>query len=66
VEFNFNGLWGVDVAIKKLRPGAKFDLHGDQITSWRDMENRIPPTREEIYIQMEKDKALALSETKLY
>lgn len=27
-------LWGVDVAVKKLRPGANFQLEGTRFTQW--------------------------------
>ena len=41
-------LYGIDVAIKKLRPGANFSLMNTEITGWEDPENREPPTKEEI------------------
>ena len=50
-------LWGVDVAIKKLRPGAHFQLEGSNITQWRDVENNSQaPTWDEVTEQMEKDR----------
>jgi len=50
--------YGVEVAIKKLRPGANFSLMNTEITGWEDPENRTPPTWEEIKRQMEIDKKI--------
>lgn len=50
--------YGVDVAVKKLRPGARFSLYNLDITGWEDPEGREPPTTEEILEQIEKDKKL--------
>lgn len=50
--------YGIDVAIKKLRPGAKFSLYNMEISGWEDSEGREPPTTEEILAQMEIDKKL--------
>jgi len=50
--------YGIEVAIKKLRPGANFSLINTQITGWEDSENREPPTWEEIEKQMENDKKI--------
>lgn len=52
-------LWGVDIAVKKLRPGASFGLGGSMITDWIDPEGREPPTWDEIKAQMDQDKAVA-------
>jgi hypothetical protein len=49
------GLFGVDVAIKKLRPGAEFALYNTTFTHW-DCPNRTePPTWDEINEQIQKD-----------
>ncbi len=48
--------YGIEVAIKKLRPGARFSLVNMEILGWEDDEGRDPPTREEIEKQMEIDK----------
>jgi hypothetical protein len=48
--------FGVDVAIRKLRPGAEFELQGTTITKWIDPENRPAPSWEEISTQFNKDK----------
>jgi hypothetical protein len=52
-------LWGVDIAVKKLRPGAQFQLEGTRITLWNDPNNLLPPTWEEINQQMLLDKKQA-------
>jgi hypothetical protein len=53
-------LWGVDVAIKKLRPNANFQLEGNKFTIWNDpVDNTKPPTWEEVMTQMEEDKKRA-------
>lgn len=58
VNIPFDILWGVDVAIKKLRPGAHFQLEGTNITYWNDPNNTEPPTWDEVKDQMEKDRAV--------
>lgn len=52
-------LWGVDVAIKKLRPGANFQLEGTSITVWNCPNNSTPPTWDEVVEQLQKDEAAA-------
>jgi hypothetical protein len=51
-------LFGVDVAIKKLRPGANFQLEGSRITIWNDPEGRPAPTWDEVQAQLDSDKNL--------
>jgi hypothetical protein len=58
----YNSLWGVDVAIKKLRPYANFQLEGTRFTIWDCPENSQPPNWEEIIAQVEKDKLIAESQ----
>ncbi len=50
--------YGVEVAVKNLRPGARFSLSNTEIIGWEDPEGREPPTWEEIKKQMEHDKKL--------
>ena len=61
------GLFGVDVAIKKLRPGAEFALYNTTITHWECPNGSTPPSWEEITAQIDADRAeaerLALSES---
>ena len=52
---DFIGLFGVDVAIKKLRPGAEFALMDTTFIQWDCPNNSKPPTWDEIKEQIEKD-----------
>ena len=52
---DFIGLFGVDVAIKKLRPGAEFALMDTTFIQWDCPNNSQPPTWDEIKEQIEKD-----------
>lgn len=49
-------MYGVDVALKKLRPGAIFRLEGSRFTIWEDPQGNEPPTWEEINQQIQEDK----------
>ena len=64
---DFIGLFGVDVAIKKLRPGAEFALYNTTFTMWECPNEAKPPTWEEVMKQVEADQAeaerLAFSES---
>jgi hypothetical protein len=64
---DFIGLFGVDVAIKKLRPGAEFALYNTTFTMWECPNESKPPTWEEVMKQVEADQAeaerLAFSES---
>lgn len=59
IVFPENHLWGIDVAIKKLRPGASFTLSGAEFIDWEDPSNLPPPTWEEIHNQVLSDKESA-------
>jgi hypothetical protein len=48
-------LFGLDVAIKKLRPYADFQLEGTTFTQWRDYTGSQPPTWDEVMAQFEED-----------
>ena len=48
-------MYGVDVAIKKLRPGANFQLEGTNFTQWACPNNSQPPTWEEVMAQLQAD-----------
>jgi len=52
-------LWGVDVAIKKLRPGAQFMLSNSTFIEWNDPNGLEPPTWEEINNQIKEDRETA-------
>jgi hypothetical protein len=55
-EIPFELLFGVDVAVKKLRPGANFQLEGTRFTSWSCPHNSEPPTWDQVMAQLELDK----------
>jgi hypothetical protein len=48
-------LFGVDVAIKKLRPGANFQLEGTRFTQWSCPNNTEPPEWAEVMSQLAAD-----------
>lgn len=48
-------LFGVDVALKKLRPHANFQLEGTRFTQWNDPTGTEPPTWEEVMAQLQAD-----------
>lgn len=52
-------LWGVDVALKKLRPHADFQLEGTRFTAWNDPTGSEPPTWEEVMDQLTQDQLAA-------
>jgi hypothetical protein len=49
------GLFGVDVAIKKLRPDAEFALYNTTFTMWDCPNESEPPTWDEINEQIQTD-----------
>ena len=51
----FELLFGVDVAIKKLRPDANFQLEGTRFTQWSCPNNSQPPEWSEVMAQLESD-----------
>jgi hypothetical protein len=52
-------LWGVDVAIKKLRPNANFQLEGTNFTQWSCPNNTEPPVWDEVMAQLQADQQAA-------
>jgi hypothetical protein len=52
-------IWGVDVAIKKLRPNATFQLEGTTFTQWNDPDGLNAPTWEEVMSQLQADQKTA-------
>ena len=52
---DFIGLFGVDIAIKKLGPGAEFALYNTTFTMWDCPNGSEPPTWDEINEQIQKD-----------
>ena len=51
--------WGVDVAIKKLRPTASFQLEGTNFTQWTCPNNSQPPNWDEVMAQLQADQQAA-------
>ena len=49
-------LFGVDVAVRKLRPHANFQLEGTRFTQWSCPDNSQPPSWDEVVAQLELDK----------
>ena len=56
MQVPFELLFGVDVAIKKLRPGANFQLEGTNFTQWSCPNNSESPSWEEVMAQVESDR----------
>jgi hypothetical protein len=52
-------IWGIDVAIKKLRPTARFQLEGTNFTQWEDPSGSAPLTWDEVMTQIEIDRRVA-------
>jgi hypothetical protein len=52
-------LWGVDVAVKKLRPGANFQLEGTRFTQWNCPNGSTAPSWDEVMQQLKEDEAAA-------
>ena len=52
-------LFGVDVAVKKLRPGANFQLEGTRFTQWQCPNNSSPPAWDEVMAQLQADQKAA-------
>jgi len=55
MEIPFEYMFGVDVALKKLRPNAQFQLEGTRFTHWVDPTGAHPPTWDEINEQIARD-----------
>jgi hypothetical protein len=48
-------LFGVDIAVKKLRPNANFQLEGTNFTQWSCPDNTQPPAWDEVMAQLAVD-----------
>jgi len=55
MKSKFYRLFGINVAVELLRPGAKWEYNGHQFTKWDD--ERPVPSVEEVNDVMEKIKA---------
>ena len=53
--------WGLETAIKNLRPGATFQLMGIEIVNWQEPNGLTKPTWDEINAEMEKLYAAAVN-----
>jgi hypothetical protein len=51
--------YGVDVALSRLRPGAKYQLEGNRFTKWEDPRGLPAPSWTEVQAQINKDMAAA-------
>lgn len=60
LPFEFD--WGVETAIKNLRPGAVFQRVGIEIIAWQDPNGLPKPTWDEINAEMEKLYAAAVNQ----
>jgi hypothetical protein len=52
-------LYGIDIAIQKLRPNATFSLYNKTFEDWWDPQDLPPPSWEEIMFVFEQDKQKA-------
>lgn len=59
MQLPYELLWGVDVAIKKLRPDANFQLEGTQFTQWSCPHGSTAPTWQEVMTQLHIDELAA-------
>ena len=59
MQLPYELLWGVDVAIKKLRPGANFQLEGTRFTQWTCPNGSESPTWGEVMAQLQADETAA-------
>ena len=59
MELPYDLVWGVDVAIKKLRPDASFQLEGTTFTQWNDPAGLEAPTWQEVMDQIQADQKAA-------
>ena len=64
--FPYHLTYGVDVAISKLRPGARFTLHGTNFVEWNDPNGLEPPSWNEVMEQIKKDEHAANSWLETY
>lgn len=59
INLPYELLWGVDVAIKKLRPNARFEIQGSIITKYESDDGLPQPEWHEIHDLMEEDRKAA-------
>lgn len=49
-------LYGIDVAMRKLRPNSTFVIYNNEFIEWNDTTGAEPPTWDEVMFQVESDK----------
>ena len=59
MQLPYELLWGVDVAIKRLRPNANFQLEGTRFTQWTCPNGSQAPTWEQVMEQLRADETAA-------
>ena len=59
MQLPYELLWGVDVAIKRLRPNANFQLEGTRFTQWTCPDGSQAPTWEQVMTQLRADETAA-------
>jgi len=59
MQLPYELLWGVDIAIKKLRPGANFQLEGTRFTQWTCPSGSTAPSWDEVMQQLKEDETAA-------
>jgi len=60
IQLPYELLWGVDVAVKKLRPGANFQLEGTRFTIWNCPSGSTAPSWDEVMQQLKEDETAAI------
>lgn len=51
--------FGLDSAVKSLRPNARFTMNGDKFVYWNDTDGNLPPSIEEINNEIERLKKIS-------
>lgn len=51
--------FGVDAAIRSLRPNARFTMSAEKFVYWNDPDNMPPPTLDEIKVEMDRLEKIA-------
>jgi hypothetical protein len=59
MQLPYELIWGIDVAVKKLRPNANFQLEGTTFTQWACPHRSEAPTWDEVMAQLKTDEEAA-------
>ena len=54
-----NLVWSIEIAVKKLRPNADFQLEATNFIMWHDPIGSTPPSWEEVIAQCNADRQAA-------